>query len=74
MLRKFYFKILLILLLSEEIGEGLDYSDVNFASAKFRAAAKIENTSTAMCLFLVKNLGNFTKKRKIYAVGMIHLG
>ena len=38
---------------------GLDYSNVIFASAKFRAAAKIEKTSTATCLFLVKNLGNF---------------
>ena len=28
---------------------GLDYSDVIFASAKFRAVAKIEKTSTATC-------------------------
>ena len=52
--------------LNQWIRSGLDYSDVIFASAKFRAAAKIEKTSTATCLFLVKNLGNFTKKREIY--------
>ena len=45
--------------LNQWIRSGLDYSDVIFASAKFRAAAKIEKTSTATCLFLVKNLGNF---------------
>ena len=44
------------------VGSGLDYSDAFFTRAKFRGAAKNEKYRTAMYLFLVKNLGNFTNK------------
>ena len=43
---------------------GLDYSDVNFAPAKFRAAAKNEKLGNVRCENLVKKLGNFTKKTR----------
>ena len=44
--------------------KGLDYSDVNFAPAKFRAAAKNEKLGNVRCENLVKKLGNFTKKMR----------
>ena len=57
-------KVLLWSTLEERGMKGLDYSDVIFASAKFRGTAKNKKTGAATCLIFGEKFGKFYQKRE----------